>query len=110
VISVGVNSCEKKSTREVCAKAAGDTEQGLCDMTGNASEWMEDWYQDSYRGAPNDGSAQESPGSRRAIRGASWAMDIAFAPAVVRGDAAPETRSAAIGFRPARSGKSTIVP
>ena len=30
---------------------------GLFDMAGNAAEWVEDCWNDSYRGAPTDGSA-----------------------------------------------------
>jgi hypothetical protein len=39
-------------------------------------------------------------------------MDMIFAPAVIRNGEAPETRSAAIGFRPSRSAppKATIAP
>jgi formylglycine-generating enzyme required for sulfatase activity len=110
VMSVGVNGCQRKSTLPVCSRKAGNTEQGLCDMTGNASEWVEDWYQDSYRAAAKDGSAQENPGAGRVLRGGSWSIDIAFAPVRVRRGEDPATRSAAIGFRPARSAKSTIAP
>ncbi len=112
VISVGVNSCgTRKTTWPVCSKDSGNTVQGLCDMTGNAAEWTADWYRDSYAGAPADRERAEAR-TRRVIRGASWAMDVAFAPAVVRHGTNPATRSSAVGFRPSRSGppKATIVP
>jgi formylglycine-generating enzyme required for sulfatase activity len=47
---------------------------GLYDMAGNAWQWIEDCYHDSYKGAPADGSAwvTGSCGSGRMIRGGSW--------------------------------------
>jgi formylglycine-generating enzyme required for sulfatase activity len=47
---------------------------GLSDMVGNAMEWTEDCYHDSYNGAPADGSAWTTGGdcSRRVVRGGSW--------------------------------------
>jgi iron(II)-dependent oxidoreductase len=49
--------CGKNSTVDVCSRPAGNTAQGLCDMAGNVSQWVQDGYQDSYKGAPVDGSA-----------------------------------------------------
>jgi formylglycine-generating enzyme required for sulfatase activity len=49
--------CGEGTTGTVCSKPDGDTEQGLCDMVGNVSEWVEDDWHDSYDGAPVDGSA-----------------------------------------------------
>jgi formylglycine-generating enzyme required for sulfatase activity len=46
---------------------------GLHDVHGNVWEWVEDCWNDSYMGAPTDGSAwvQENC-SRRVLRGGSW--------------------------------------
>lgn len=49
--------CGKDSTWPVCSKPLGNTEQGLCDMAGNASQLVQDRYHSSYDGSPDDGSA-----------------------------------------------------
>ncbi|MBU2965404.1 SUMF1/EgtB/PvdO family nonheme iron enzyme [Amphritea sp. 2_MG-2023] len=46
---------------------------GIHDMNGNVDEWVEDCYQDSYFGAPNDGSAMiDGDCDFRVMRGGSW--------------------------------------
>jgi formylglycine-generating enzyme required for sulfatase activity len=46
---------------------------GLYDMHGNVREWVEDCWNDNYRGAPDDGRAWTSGDcSRRVQRGGSW--------------------------------------
>ena len=46
---------------------------GVHDMHGNVREWVEDCWNDSYVGAPSDGSAWESGNCRaRVLRGGSW--------------------------------------
>jgi formylglycine-generating enzyme required for sulfatase activity len=49
---------------------------GLYDMAGNAAEWVEDCWNDSYRGAPTDGSAWTRPQCQeRVLRGGSFNND-----------------------------------
>ena len=46
---------------------------GVHDMHGNVWEWVEDCWNESYAGAPADGSAWRSGEcSRRVLRGGSW--------------------------------------
>jgi formylglycine-generating enzyme required for sulfatase activity len=46
---------------------------GLADMYGNVSEWVEDCYHDTYRGAPLNGEPWLSGDcSHRVVRGGDW--------------------------------------
>ena len=90
-------------TAPVCSKPAGNTRQGLCDMAGNAFEWVQDRYHDSYNGAPTDGSAWESPtGSDRVYRGGSWGTGASAARSANRVHQLPGFCNLRLGFRPAR--------
>lgn len=103
-------TCEKavisgcgKNMAPVCSKPAGNTKQGLCDMSGNVWQWTQDWYHSLYTGAPADGSAWETPpGTTRVNRGGSWYDDLGFARASYRSYGLPGNRSDRVGFRPAR--------
>jgi formylglycine-generating enzyme required for sulfatase activity len=49
---------------------------GLYDMAGNAAEWVEDCWNDSYKSAPTDGSAWIKPRCQeRVLRGGSFNND-----------------------------------
>jgi len=106
VMDDGGNGCGRNSTWPVCSKPRGNTTQGLCDMAGNVWEWVQDWYHDSYNGAPTDGSAWEKPtGSSRVGRGGSWdryAVAGRVRAANRIGDL-PGNRIRSVGFRLARS-------
>ena len=49
---------------------------GLYDMAGNVWEWVQDCYQNSYDGAPKDGSVWEDGAdcAARVLRGGSWSF------------------------------------
>ena len=85
-------------TQEVCGKRQNG--YGLCDMSGNVWEWVEDWYHSSYTGAPTDGSAWLSPsGSDRVIRGGSWNYSARIARVANRNYDDPGLRSGNLGLR-----------
>jgi formylglycine-generating enzyme required for sulfatase activity len=76
---------------------------GLYDMHGNVLEWVQDGFEESYRGAPTDGRAWESGSSRRVIRGGPWSgypkfLRSAYLSGYTLGD-----RGVYIGFRLART-------
>lgn len=98
-----IDGCMGKAA-PVCSKPAGNTRQGLCDMAGNVWEWTQDWYHNSYNGAPTDGSAWESPtGLARAVRGGSWYYGAGDARSANRSHGGPGFRGEYRGFRPVRS-------
>ena len=101
------NGCGQNRTWSVCSKTAGNTTQGLCDMSGNVWEWAQDWYHDSYTGAPTDGSAWEFPtGDVRVVRGGSWSYNITdYLRASARLWLDPTFRYVDVGFRCERTSR-----
>ena len=77
---------------------------GVYDMHGNVWEWVEDCYNDSYVGAPSDGSAWKFGNcSVRVKRGGSWLNAPRDLRSANRGwNASGEIRGSYIGFRVVR--------
>jgi formylglycine-generating enzyme required for sulfatase activity/class 3 adenylate cyclase len=77
---------------------------GLYDMLGNAWEWLEDCWRNSYLDAPIDGTANEPvPCKFRVLRGASWNTDHRFNYNLgSRNGVLQEGRAEIYGFRIAR--------
>jgi hypothetical protein len=73
-------------------------------MAGNAWEWLQDWWHESYDRAPADGGAREDSGSNRVFRGGSWINDAGNARSTYRYSNPPGSRCGHLGFRVARSG------
>src|SRR5262249_5939654 len=67
---------------------------GLYDLAGNAWEWTEDCWKDSYAGAPGDGRAVDAVGCKmRVIRGGSWRTKPESLRSAYRGLSVPDQRS-----------------
>ena len=76
---------------------------GVYDMHGNVWEWVEDCYNDSYVGAPSDGSAWKSGNcSERVLRGGSRDHQPWFLRSANRFKYTTEFRYDISGFRVAR--------
>jgi formylglycine-generating enzyme required for sulfatase activity len=76
----------------------------LADAIGNAREWVQDCYTESYRGRPQDGRAWEWGGGceQRGVRGGSWATRPAHSRSAARGAEPQGLRQSDLGFRVAR--------
>lgn len=86
----------------VGGKTANDF--GLHDMHGNLLEWVEDCWNGSYEGAPNDGSVWNSGDcSARVYRGGSWGNTSKFLRSAMRVSKSPGERTRNVGFRIART-------
>jgi formylglycine-generating enzyme required for sulfatase activity len=75
-------------------------ELGLYDMTGNAWQWLNDWYGEKYY----DESSRNNPkgpatGERKVLRGGSWFGVPRFVRASVRFRSDPANRFTNLGFR-----------
>jgi formylglycine-generating enzyme required for sulfatase activity len=76
---------------------------GLYDTSGNAYEWVEDCWNDTYANAPQDGSAWKTGQcSQRVLRGGSFANKIDAATSAARFRYDVDVRYYANGFRVVR--------
>ncbi|MDP8268442.1 MAG: formylglycine-generating enzyme family protein, partial [Candidatus Tenebribacter davisii] len=96
------NSSSK--THPVGTKQAN--ELGIYDMTGNVSEWCNDWFDEGYyENSPTENPHGPSSGSNRVDRGGSW-YDYARRYRVAdRYDGNPDRSHGNLGFRLLRSPK-----
>jgi formylglycine-generating enzyme required for sulfatase activity len=76
---------------------------GLYDMNGNVWEWVEDCRNESYVGAPTDGSAwTDGDCGERVMRSGAWGSQNWSVSSTVRFPFSSGYRHATIGFRIAR--------
>lgn len=75
---------------------------GLFDMLGNLAEWCNDSF-DNYFVGPVTDPAGPGTGPFRVVRGSCWSLGAERTRAAERSWGNPSFRSAAYGFRPARS-------
>ena len=73
---------------------------GLHDMHGNVLAWVQDCWNDNYKGAPKDGSARTSGDCRvRVLRGGAWNSTARYLRSANRLRNDRTTRFNSIGFR-----------
>ncbi|MDD0977473.1 formylglycine-generating enzyme family protein [Pseudomonas fontis] len=76
---------------------------GVYDMHGNVYEWVADCWNESYQGAPSDGSAWMTGNCKTVqIRGNDWGEAPIFSRSGNRNTSLPDNRGDWIGFRVAR--------
>ena len=58
----------------VCSRPNGSTAQGVCDLAGNVSEWVQDCYEERLVLTPEDGAPAPCrfAGQGHVIKGGSW--------------------------------------
>ena len=96
------------STHSVGTKRANGF--GLYDMSGNVWEWTLDEYENSYSGAPSDGSQArgdvptcssrcDKGSARRVSRGGGWSFSAGLRRVAFRSNYSPDTRYEYLGVR-----------
>lgn len=89
-------SGNSNETHDVATKRPN--ELGIYDMSGNASEWCQDWYE-FYPNATQTDPKGPSEGRRRITRGGSNSSGAWFCRSSYRGDHVPDTRYSNLGLR-----------
>ena len=98
--------CGSRWDREQTAPVGsfGANAFGLYDVHGNVWERVEDCWNDSYAGAPTDGTAWEQGNCYyRVVRGGSWFNNPRFLRSAYRIRSTSGYRNVILGFRVARS-------
>jgi formylglycine-generating enzyme required for sulfatase activity len=84
---------------------AGASPYRLQDTSGNAWEWVGDWYApDYYLDSPTRNPAGPSSGDYRIVRGGSWNNTWRDVRTTIRGRVNPYANDPGIGFRCVRTG------
>jgi len=94
------------SPQAVCSRTVGTNEWGICDLGGNVSEWVQDWYHDDYTNSPDDGTAWLEPVTTvRVVRGGDFESIWSELRASHRRPAPPDSFQAGLGIRCCRNVK-----
>ncbi len=97
---------EDKTLQPVGSLSGGDSPYGIKDMSGNAREWVQDWYDpDYYANAPERNPQGPTKGIVRVIRGGSWHSPLTDITATARGRGGFALQTHGTGFRCVRGGE-----
>jgi len=104
VMSGGPSNCIAAGTMSVGLKPSGVSPYGVYDMSGNVSEWVNDWFtSDFYSSSSKNDPKGPSNGTVRVLRGGSWEC---IASSLLRTSArisvTPDSFSYGYGFRCAK--------
>ena len=88
-----------RGTTPVGVFPAGDTPQGIADMSGNVWEWTGSLYRPYPYGADDGRENAEDGDGRRVVRGGSWRFGRGFARCASRNGSPPGSRDGNLGFR-----------
>lgn len=78
---------------------------GIQDMSGNAWEWVADWFSESFPAADRRNPKGPSSGTSKVLRGGGWYDQAERLASTKRMHANPEQRDNSIGFRCASDAK-----
>ncbi len=97
-------ACGEPGPRAVCSPEAGLSREGICDLSGNVSEWIQGGYrEDFYQTCCRDylcATAPDLPDDTvRAVRGGGFRSPAPALRAAARSRADPVTYSPDLGFR-----------
>lgn len=81
----------------------GRSRDGVYDLAGNASEWVSDWYSESFRSDDVRDPAGPADGPGKVIRGSGWHDPAERLQSARRYHASVDTRADDLGFRCAKS-------
>jgi formylglycine-generating enzyme required for sulfatase activity len=100
----GWHACRDRYAFTAPVGRLGANRFGLHDMIGNAWEWVEDCWNDSYSGAPADARPRLAGDcAQRIYRGGAWRSYPGLGRSAQRSKAETGVRHALIGFRVART-------
>lgn len=99
---VGADNCDGFSRiAPVGSFPSGSSDYGVLDMSGNAWEWVADWYESSYYvNSPYMNPMGPIEGEFKVLRGGGWTSDEYYSRASHRSvTAVPSSRFFTVGFR-----------